>query len=290
MVDNCEKCQRGRPSQPEEPLAHYEAKGPWDRVAVDLFEHSGKDYLALVDIYSGYPFACQLRNKTSAEVVKALEVWFMEFGYPRTIVSDHGRQFLTQFEEWCEERGIIHDDQKSSPYNHRANGNAEAAVKLLKSLLDKTDAHQGAFRTAHLHYRNLPHAGSLQSPAELFLGRMQRRGLPLWTPPSSDTTEYATWRLRPLATGERVCLQNPQTGRWDDTGIVSSKRDTGRSYYIDREGGQTVLRNRKFLKPLQEHASPATPSSDPEADSTQGAPHDYTLRRSSRVANRNGWQ
>jgi len=58
----------------------------------------------------------------------------MEFGYPRTMVLDHGCQLLTQFEEWCVDKGIVHDDQKSSPYNHRANENAEATVKLLKSL------------------------------------------------------------------------------------------------------------------------------------------------------------
>jgi hypothetical protein len=48
-----------------------------------------------------------------------------------------------------------------------------------------------------------------------------------------------------------VRLQNPLTGRWDETGVITGKRSTGRSYFVTREGGgRPLLRNRRFLKPL----------------------------------------
>jgi hypothetical protein len=39
--------------------------------------------------------------------------------------------------------------------------------------------------------------------------------------------------------------------QWDDKGTISKIRDSGRSYYVDRDiGRDTVLYNNVFLKPL----------------------------------------
>jgi hypothetical protein len=51
--------------------------------------------------------------------------------------------------------------------------------------------------------------------------------------------------------GNRVRIQNAISKRWDDTGSISKIRDSGRSYYVDRDHGRdTVLRNNIFLKLL----------------------------------------
>jgi hypothetical protein len=54
---------------------------------------------------------------------------------------------------------------------------------------------------------------------------------------------------RQLIVGDRVRIQNAISKRWDDKGMISKIRDSGRSYYVDRDiGRDTVLRNNIFLK------------------------------------------
>jgi hypothetical protein len=156
-------------------------------------------------------------------------------------------------------RGEIHRLRgpcKSSPYNHEANGHAEAGVKAMKALLDKTGGFGQKFAEEILHYRNLPRSDGRGSPAELFFGRRQRRGIPEPRHLQGRRPERG-WRLSqgrrlpPLSVGDGVRLQNPLTGRWDETGVITGKRSTGRSYFVTREdGGRPLLRNRRFLKPL----------------------------------------
>jgi hypothetical protein len=257
MVDSCDECQEGRASQPRESNQAFAApKIPWEVVATDPFEFGGKDFLLVTDVLSGYPFVVKMGDKTTKTILRALEELFLTYGFPREIVSDHGRQFLREFEEWCEEKFISHRDRKSSPYNHEANGHAEAGVKAMKALLEKTGGFGREFAEALLHYRNLPRSDGKGSPAEIFLGRKQRRGIP---EPShvqgrelrSEQTIHGGRSLRPLVVGESVRLQNPLTGRWDATGTVTGQRSTGRSYFVQRRGeSKSLLRNRRFLKPL----------------------------------------
>jgi hypothetical protein len=51
--------------------------------------------------------------------------------------------------------------------------------------------------------------------------------------------------------GDRVCIQNAISKRWDDKGTISKIRDSGQSYYVNCDIGRgTVLRNNIFLKRL----------------------------------------
>jgi hypothetical protein len=51
--------------------------------------------------------------------------------------------------------------------------------------------------------------------------------------------------------GDRVHIQNTILKHRDDKGAISKIRDSGRSYYVDRDiGRDTVLRNNIFLKLL----------------------------------------
>jgi hypothetical protein len=51
--------------------------------------------------------------------------------------------------------------------------------------------------------------------------------------------------------GDQVRIQNAISKRWDDKGTINKIRDSGRSYYVDRDiGRDTVLRNNIFLELL----------------------------------------
>jgi len=177
LIDRCQLCQERRPKQPSESLQKYEKPTqPMSAVAADLYECKGRDYLILVDRYSGWPFVARLNSTTTSTITKTLEAWFLDWGWPAAMIADGGPQFRTEFKEFCSKNFI--DYTPTSAYHPKSNGLAEAGVKRCKDLLDKVDSWT-AFQNALLHYRNIPRADmGLMSPAERFLGRRQRRLLP----------------------------------------------------------------------------------------------------------------
>ena len=57
----------------------------------------------------------KLNKLTTKAVTNILEDWFLDFGKPLRIRSDGGSQFRSEFDEWCEEMGIVHDLTSADP-------------------------------------------------------------------------------------------------------------------------------------------------------------------------------
>jgi hypothetical protein len=91
--------------------------------------------------------------------------------------------------------------------------------------------------------QNIPSSGD----AEKFFKRRFRTNLPTLDPffnPDQINEGRILFKI-----GDRVRIQNAVSKRWDDSGSISQIRDSGRSYYFDRDRGRdTVLRNNLFLK------------------------------------------
>jgi len=84
----------------------------------------GKYILTYSDYYSSYPQACNLKEITSREVIKALADIFSRFGHPEEIVSDNGKQFTSaEFEAFLNSCGIKHI--RASPYYAHSIGKLE---------------------------------------------------------------------------------------------------------------------------------------------------------------------
>jgi len=257
MIARCDSCQERRPSQPEEPLQlHPVPDKPMESVAADLYDCKGQKYLILVDRYSGFPFVHHLRSTITGAITKALENWFLDFGWPTKMITDGGPQFRSEFKEFCKQHHIIYEP--SSAFHPQSNGLAEAGVKRCKSLLEKVDSFQ-EFRRALLQYRNVPRSDTgLLSPAELFFGRRQRRQLPELPSPSIIPTKPPAPSIESinshrkekskLGIGQKVLVQDALTKRWNIPGIIKERRKDGRSYIISRDEGFDLLRNRKFIK------------------------------------------
>jgi len=228
-------------------------------VSLDLFEIAGTDYLVMVDRFSFYIWVAKLSRTSTSDVLKKLESWFLEVGYPYVIVSDNGPQFRSEFGEYCAEHNIHH--LTSSPYNHQSNGLAESAVKQAKKLLKKSDSWRD-FTGRLLTLRNTPMADGSASPAEKFWGRRQRHDLPYLH--SMDTLRAPQnpmpSKLKPLQVGQRIVVQNMINGQWDEHGCIVAIRDSGLSYDVQRDsGGRTITRNRRFLK-VETSSSPLPPA------------------------------
>ena len=255
-VASCPTCSVTRPN-PTEPLQPSTFPTlPWLKVACDLCDHHGTNYLIAVDYFSRYIEAIPLRSTTSQAVIKALHRIFATHGIPCEVVSDNGPQFASAaFATFAKESGFQH--RTSSPRFAQSNGAAERAVQTAKRLL----SNNADLDAALLAYRSTPLRNGY-SPAELLFGRRIRSHLPrpLTQPcwPNLSTLhekemahkEYQTkqfnrrHRAKPLpelSPGSKVCITDSQ-----QEGTVQ-KQLSSRSYLIATKTG-VIRRNRFHLK------------------------------------------
>ena len=70
-------------------------------ISADLYDLDRKDFLAIIDAYSGFVESKPLKHITSSEVIKAFESFFRYVGYPETLRTDNGRQLCSnEIEEY----------------------------------------------------------------------------------------------------------------------------------------------------------------------------------------------
>ena len=102
----------------------------------------------------------------AAKTIATLKEIFGEHGIPEIIHTDNGPQFSSHlFTELTEEWNINHE--LSSPRNPRSNGQAEAAVKIVKGLLNRAKYSGQDPYLALLAYRSTPVDSTCDPPPEM---------------------------------------------------------------------------------------------------------------------------
>lgn len=275
----CVACNRNAPSQPSAPptppiLPAY----PFQCLASDYFQYSGRAYLVAVDRYSNWPVV-EVANDGAKGLVAALKSIFVTYGISEELASDGGPQYTAdETQRFLKNWGINH--RLSSVAFPHSNCRAEIAVKTVKRMIMENTGRNGSlntdqFQRALLQYRNTPDRDTGLSPAMSIFGRQIRdfipihRGKYLPHPAWRETmiareealrnrhqktverlTEH-TRSLPPLVIGDSVRVQNqsgPHPTKWDKTGIVVEVRQFDQ-YVIRVDGsGRVTLRNRKFLR------------------------------------------
>jgi hypothetical protein len=297
LISECEICRPFLPSQGKQQIIPgTSATGPMTDVGSDLFQIGHNHYLVLVDRYSNFPFVERLTKLSSNAIIKVLTTWFNTFGWPERLRSDNGPQYRTEFDEFCQEHSIVHEN--SSPYNPQSNGLSESAVKQMKFLLEKVGENPNAFSSSLLEFRNTPNASG-KSPAQMFFGRRLRGKLPHL--PGANDLDIANAKagadrrnelmgqretqpgtsLQPLSVNQKVLVQNPISKSWDEKGVITGVRPLGRSYDVLMDSGKSFLRNRSFLRPI------LGATGDQTSDSTVAPPDNQEppkLRRSPRLS------
>ena len=68
---------------------------PWEKIACDLFEIDGADYLITVDYFSNFWEVDRLNTTTKSHaVISKLKAHMARYGIPDILVSDNGPQFI----------------------------------------------------------------------------------------------------------------------------------------------------------------------------------------------------
>ena len=128
-----------------------------------------------MDFYSRFIEISKLSGITADDVIGLLKSIFARHGIPNEVVSDNGPQYSSQrFADFSKEYNFVHTT--SSPHYPQANGEAERAVRTIKSLSKKNSDHYQAL----LSYRTTPLANGY-SAAELLMGRKLRTTLPMFS-------------------------------------------------------------------------------------------------------------
>ncbi len=99
-VAKCEICNSCMPHQQKQPLQqHTVPERPWQEVATDLFTWKSKNYLVLVDAYSGWFEINSLETTTSTTIIGKLKSHFARYGVPDTLYLDNGqwRRLFTKY-------------------------------------------------------------------------------------------------------------------------------------------------------------------------------------------------
>jgi transposase InsO family protein len=123
-----------------QPLQTVSAHYPFDSLSVDLAgpfptTPAGHNYvLVVVDDCTGFVVLRPLTDKSAISTAWALYTIFSEFGAPKVLRSDRGTEFVnTLVRVLTQQLAVSH--HLTAPYHPRANGKAEANVKLVKNML-----------------------------------------------------------------------------------------------------------------------------------------------------------
>jgi len=280
-ISQCSVCAEFQPRNTKEPMQTSKVPDrPWSRVAVDLFTLQSKEYVVLVDYYSDFIEVQEINDTTSPTIIQFLKEQFSRHGIPDVLVSDNGPQLTShEFRRFAEEWEFKH--VTSSPHHHMSNGKAEAAVKVTKNLFKKALRDGRDPWLALLEYRNTPVETIGSSPAQRLMSRRTKTLMPtasaLLRPQVVEGVENkielkrqkaksyfdrTAHPLPPLEVGQDVRVAPLQKGKsWQTGTLVEQLSD--RSYVV-KTGGETVRRNRHFLKPKEKSTTNVSPKATTE--------------------------
>ncbi|XP_055528065.1 uncharacterized protein K02A2.6-like [Wyeomyia smithii] len=299
-IQSCATCAKFAASQSNPPMiTHGIPVYPFQFVSMDVFfsDYQGtkRAFLVTVDHYSDYFEVDILKDLKPESVIAACKENFARHGKPQIILTDNGTNFVCRkMEEFAIEWDFQHTT--SSPHHQQSNGKAEAAVKIVKRLLKKSEESGIDFGYALLHWRNIPNKiGS--SPAARLFSRSTKCGIPTsaknlfpkvveGVPNSIEANrekiqvryDNSSKHLPDLQVGSPVYVQlNPEISKEWSRGTVSN-RLSERSFQVEVNGAG-YRRSLVHIKPCKDpttipNYSISTKSSQQETISDTPVPND----------------
>ena len=151
---------------------------PWTKVATDTFHFKNDSYLLLVEYTSRFLIVHKLMSSMAQQVTSQLKLIFSEYGWPETIVSDHGPCYTAKiFTKLMTDYSVKH--VISSPHYPQSNGLAGKYVQIVQNLFDKAKEEGPDLYKSLMIYRNTPLSHMLQSPMQILQSQTARTQLPM---------------------------------------------------------------------------------------------------------------
>ena len=182
-VRACQSCAHFNSLKTIQPLYINDITSKYDRYmmdCVDLRRYSDQNdglswILNVIDTYTKYLWSFRLREKTAVAIKDSLVFIFNNFGVPKSIQSDNGKEFKNNLvREFLESQNIlvIH----GRPRNPKAQGQVERVNQTIKRLLAKKLYGTNSCRWIDHHeavvhaYNRADHRATSKSPFFLFHG------------------------------------------------------------------------------------------------------------------------
>ena len=133
---SCDSCISRLPSSPAEPLRPHEpATRPFQFVHADIGEDDGRQFLVIVDRFSGWPDVTIYddKNTTANLLVNSCRTLFATMGAPKGLWSDNQPFKAAFFQDFLAKFKVSW--HSSSPHHPQSNGRAKAEIKQVKKLV-----------------------------------------------------------------------------------------------------------------------------------------------------------
>ena len=277
IVENCQECRKHLPSQATLPrLITPTTVAANEHLGIDLFYFEGINYLLIADRFSGYLVVYKLHSMTANALIEKLDDYRYRYGDPRILRGDNAKYWISEeFNNWAKELDI--KVEISSSFNQSSNGQTERNVGKCKRLLSICKGNFKQFQERLRILNNSPRSDNYV-PSTLFFGRVLRGNLPtipqahaLDLKKAQQITQDKIDHLKrqyekkfnkkypksTLEVGQRVLVQDVgksfKPGKWTTEAVILKKRDTDRSFVVRTDDGKTLMRNRRYLRPLPHH-------------------------------------
>ena len=177
-VNRCYTCQSSWASPARTPLHPWE----WLRelrhwIHVDYTDYNIRNLLIVTDAHSKWIEVYLSGATNSTTIIEKLRCCFAMHDLPNLLVSDNGLCFTSwEFAEFTKKNGIKH--KLVSPYHQTSNGQAESAVKIVKSGLRRIS--DGTLETKLLRFQfsnRAPHTRTGVTLVELLMKSYRQ----IWT-------------------------------------------------------------------------------------------------------------
>lgn len=273
LIKSCLSCQQLLPSPERSKLIPWvPTNSVWQRIHIDFAGPVNNFYFfIIIDSYSKWVEVFKTKNITSNFVITKLREVFSRFGIVHTIVSDNGRQFVSdEFKCFVQKNKIKH--VLTAPGHPATNGQAENFVKVLKkSIYANLDSTEGqnidvVLSRFLMDYRNMKHCTTGESPAFIFLGRSIRTRFDLIKPPiirdvilekqEKSISDYKGKRIVDFEEGQNVLIRdysNPNKNSWAPA-VIKTKIGP-RSYTCLLRNGRLIKRHTDQIKPATVYMS-----------------------------------
>jgi hypothetical protein len=230
VVRNCIPCQANSNCRNHEPLNMSELpRGPWLNLSMDFCGPlpTGESLLVITDEYSRYPVV-EIMNCTSAEkLIPVVDKVFSTFGYPETLKTDNGPQFISNsWKNFMNSCGIKH--RRITPLWPKANAQAESFNKPLMKSIRAAHVEKRSWKQ-ELHkfcraYRTTPHSTTCFTPYYLLFNRDPKTKFP--EVPISSPPHPADAALRSRDTTAKLKMKQASDRRHHAKSVPISPGDS----------------------------------------------------------------